>query len=165
MAAPVRQCIVDLDASYPERWKANGAAFLWTQRLYFSQYAAAATTGNFDISGFPGLAVIEGAWVLLSQNFTGGAVATSTFSVGTTASPALYVAATTVFATAATKTAPTALVGLTLVPGTYLGTAAAPASSATIRTQVVTTVGNTNVLTAGQLDLYVRLRFTAYRAK
>ena len=164
MTAPVRQCIVDLDTSYPSRWKANGAAFLWTQRIYFNEYNAASTTTNFDLTGFPGLAVIEGAWVLVNTNFTGGGAGSATFSVGTTGSPALYVAATSVFATAATKTVPVALVGLTLVPGTYLGTAATPAAAATVRTQLISNV-NTNLLTAGVLDLFIKLRYTAYRAK
>jgi hypothetical protein len=166
MAAPTRQIIVDLDFTYPQRWKANGAAFIWTRRVYFRDFAAAAVTGDLDVVGFPGAVLVEGAYAMVNTPFTGGAAATATLSAGTTGSPALYMAAQDVFSTtAATPTAPKALVGLTLVPGTYLGTAATPLATSTVRFRLTTTVGNTNVLTAGVADVFLRLRATAYRAK
>ena len=164
MAAPSRQMIVDLDMAFPARWKANGAAFVWTERIYFNNYNQASTTTNFDLLGFPGGVMIEGAWVLVNTNFTGGGAGSATFSAGTTGTPTLYVAATSVFATAGTKTVPVALVGAAQVPGTFLGTAATPLASATVRTQLVVNV-NTNLLTAGVLDFYMRLRACTYRAK
>lgn len=163
MAAPVRQTIVDQDATFPSRWKTNGAAFLWTVRLNFKSFAAAALTADQDFTGFVGGSVIEGAFLLFNQNWTGGAVATATLQVGTTATPNLYVAATSVFA-GATTTAPLPIVGLTLVPGTFLN-AANPMGAGTVRVRLTTTVANTNALTAGVADLYIRLRFPFFRAK
>jgi hypothetical protein len=163
MAAPVRKIIVDVDAATPWRWKANGGAGVFTERVYFRDFAAAATTANLDLTGFPGGIVIEGAFVMFNTNFTGGAVATCTMSVGTTGSPAAYVAATTVFS-GATVTAPIANVGLTLVPGTFLN-AATPLGAGTVRVQLITTVANTNALTAGVADIWLRLRAVAFRAK
>jgi hypothetical protein len=166
VAAPTRQIIVDLDFTFPARWKANGAAFMWTRRVYFRDFAAAALTGDLDVVGFPGGVVIEGAGALVNTPFSGGAAATATLSAGTTGSPALYMAAQDVFTTtAATPTAPKALVGLTLVPFTFLGTAATPLALSTVRFRLTTTVGNTNVLTAGVADVFLRLRAVAYRAK
>jgi hypothetical protein len=163
MAAPVRKIIVDVDAATPWRWKANGGTGLFTERVYFRDFAAAGLTGNLDLTGFPGALVIEGAWVMFNTNFTGGAVATCTMSVGTTATPTAYVAATTVF-TGATVTAPIVNPGVTIVPGTFLN-ATTPLGAGTVRVQVVTTVGNTNALTAGVADIWLRLRAVAYRAK
>ena len=167
MTAPVRQFPIDYDKSVAPRWEANNGACVWTRRVYFSNFAAAALTGNLDIGGFgPGPIVIEGCWAIVNTPFAGGAAATATLSAGTTASPALYMAATNVFTTTgATPTAPVVNVGLTLVPGTMLATAATPLNTATVRFQLVTTVGNTNVLTAGVADVYLRLRPCTYRAK
>jgi hypothetical protein len=165
MAAPVREEIVDYRNPEPN-WKANGAAYIWTRRLTFADFAAASTTGNKDIAGHVGGMLVEGAYAMLNTPFTGGTVGSATLSAGTTGSPTLYMAAQDVFSTnAATPTAPKALVGLTLVPGTYLGTAATPLALATVRFALVTTVANTSVLTAGVVDVFLRLRAMAYRAK
>jgi hypothetical protein len=167
MAAPVRQFPIDYDKAVAPRWEANNGSCVFTRRVYFSQFAAAALTGDLDMGGFgPGPIAVEGAWLILNTPFSGGAAATATMSAGTTGSPALYMAATDVFTTnAATPTAPKVNVGLTLVPGTMLATAATPLATATIRLRLTTTVGNTNVLTAGVADFYVRLRPVTYRAK
>lgn len=129
---------------------------LWTRRFHYADFAAAAATGNKDISGFPGGLVIEGAWAWLITNFTGGGAGSATLSIGTTGSPALYVAATSVFSGARK-----ALVGLTLVPGTFLNPTT-PTDSATVRFQLIANV-NTNLLTAGAVDVYLRLRAVSLR--
>jgi hypothetical protein len=165
MAAPVRKIIIDQDATFPSRWKTNGAAFLFQQRIYFSNFNAATLTTNFDLTGFPGGVLIEGSFFLLNTEFSGGAAATATISAGTTASPAAYVVATNVFTGAgATPTAPLPIVGLTIVPGTFLNQTT-PLAAGTIRIQLITTVGNTNVLTKGVIDYSARLRAPFYRAK
>ena len=132
-------------------WAQDDSAMLWRRRLYFSDFAAAATTGNKDIASFPGGLLIEGAFFWLITNFTGGGAATATLSAGTTGSAAAYVAATDVFAGARK-----AIVGLTLVPGTFLN-ASVPTDSATVRFALVASV-NTNLLTTGSVDVYLRLR-------
>jgi hypothetical protein len=163
VAAPLRKIIVDTRAPEPN-WKMLGPAQVFTQRIYFSQFASAATTVNLDLLNFPGHVVIEGAWFLFNVNWTGGAVASATLSAGTTGSPTLYVAATSVFS-GATLPLPLINVGVTQVPGTYLGTAATPGAFSTIRIQLVVAGANANALTAGQADFFVRLRAMIYRQK
>jgi hypothetical protein len=165
MAAPVRKVIVDFDKSKAAKFVANGATGVFTQRVYFSNFFAAAVTGDLDLTGFPGGLIIVGAWFLLRTPFAGGAIATATISAGTTGSPALYVAAQDCFTTqAATPTAPIGIVGAAQVPGTFLGTTATPLAASTIRIRLTTTVGNTNVATQGCADFYCALRAIYYRA-
>ena len=147
--------VVDPRAPEPN-WKQNAGSQLWTRRLYFSSFAAAATTGNVDIAGFPGGIEIEGAYAWLITNFTGGGAATATLSIGTTSSAAAYMAATSVFSGARKQ-----LVGLTLVPGTFLN-ATTPTASATVRFALVASV-NTNLLTAGSVDVFLKLRSASLR--
>lgn len=137
-------------------WVQDQGTQLWTRRFSFKDFAAAATTGNKDVDGFPGGLTIEGAFFWLITNFTGGGAGSATLSAGTTGSAAAYVAATSVF-TGARK----AVVGLTLVPGTFLN-ASTPTDSGTIRFALVSDV-NTNLLTAGAVDVYVRLRAASLR--
>jgi hypothetical protein len=132
-------------------WTQAGPSQLWTRRLYFSQFAAAATTGNLDIAGFPAGMVIKGAYAWLIANFTGGAVGSATLSIGTTGAATAYMAATSVF-TGARKQ----LVGLTQVPGLFLN-ATTPTAAGTVRFALVTTVANTNALTAGAVDVFLDL--------
>lgn len=129
---------------------------LWTRRFSYLDFAAAATTGNKDVTGFPGGLAIEGAFFWLITNFTGGGAGSATLSAGTTGSATAYVAATSVF-TGARK----AVVGVTIVPGTFLD-ATTPTGAGTIRFALVSDV-NTNLLTAGTVDVYVRLRAVSLR--
>src|ERR1700687_3665269 len=92
---------------------------LFRKRNYFSDFSAAATTVNLDVqpgqtwaTSFPAGLEILGAYFSLVTNFTGGGEASATLSAGTVASPAAYMAATTVF-----SGAPKINVGLTQVPG------------------------------------------------
>ena len=150
------------DALYVDQW-----TLLFRKRVYFTDFAAAATTVNLDTqlgqsvwTQFPAGLEILGAYFSFSQNFTGGAVGSCTLSAGTTGSPAAYVAATSVF-----TGAPKINVGLTQVPGTFLsGSGSYPfTGNGTVRIQMVTTVANTNALTAGRADFYMRLQAASIR--
>jgi|SRR5215475_6610428 len=160
-----REIVVDGRA--PEaNWKQNIGWQIWTRRIYFNDPVFTATAGltaNKDFTGFPGGLMIRGAFVVFTQNWTGGSVATSTLSVGTTASPAAYVAATTVFSGATPITTPVVNPGLTQVPGVFLATP--PISQGTVRVQLVTTVGNVNTLTAGRADIYLILAAVAINTR
>ncbi len=157
MPPPVRKIIVDYDKSQPPIWYGNGASCLFQQRLYFSNFSAAATTINYDITGFPTGINVKGCYFLLSTEFSGGTVGSCTVSAGTTALATAYVVASNCFTGAgATIAAPLAIVGVTLVPGTFM-------IGNTIRIQLVTTVANGNALTAGVVDFYADLQVPVYR--
>lgn len=142
------------------RWRENETSKLWTRRYQWGDFAAAAVTKVVDVVNFRAGAIIEGAFLLLVQNFTGGGAGSATFSAGTTGSATAYINAQNVFAGAAAND-PIFRVGATLVPGTALN-ATHPAQSATVRFTLTTDV-NTNLLTAGILDVFLRLRFIALR--
>jgi hypothetical protein len=126
--------------------------------LSFKNFATAATTVNYDITGFTGGLLILGAFIVPRINFTGGGAATATMSVGTTGTPTAYVAATTVFSGAQ----PRSIVGVTQVPGTYLGGAATPLAASTVRIQLICDV-NCSLLTAGLADIFMMLAATSAR--
>ena len=158
MAAPVRKIIVSPKRRGDALDQDSHAIYFW-RRLNYQDFAAAATTGNLDLTGFPGGLVVEGAFLYLVSVFAGGSVSAATLSVGTTSDAEKYVAATNVFTGA---TAPAAILGKTLVPGVFLNTTT-PTGAGTIRVQMLTTTANTNALTSGKADLYVRLRAASIR--
>lgn len=157
MAAPVRKIIVS-----PKRrgdaLDQDSSAILFWRRLNVADFAAASTTGNLDLTGFPGGLTIEGAFLVNVVDWAGGGAASATLSVGTTGTADAYVAATSVF----TGVGNVAIVGKTIVPGTFLGGAATPLASGTVRVALVSSV-NTNLMTAGKADLYIRLRAVSAR--
>jgi len=129
----------------------NEGEKLWTRRFAAAGWSAAATTVDIDITTFNGGLEILGAYAWLAQNFTGGAVATATLSVGTTGTPTAYINAQNLFAGA-----PTQRPGVTLVPGTFLN---APANaSGTVRFRLIVTGANTSALTTGVVDVFLILR-------
>ena len=133
-------------------WQQDAETRLFKRRMSYQAFAAAATTGDLDITGFPGGVEILGCWISLVTPFTGGGVGTATLSVGSTGTPDLYLTAASVFATAGRI-----LVGVTLLPGTFVGGAATPLAAGTIRVRL-TVDTLTNALTAGQADLFVRFQ-------
>lgn len=137
------------------RWRANQETKLWYRTLYYSQFSAAAGSATLDDATFPGGMLIEGAFIYIFAAFTGGAVSATTFSLGTTGSATAYVNAQDVF-TAAGLFKP----GATIVPGTPLN-ATSPLAAGTVRFTINTTTANTNALTAGRVDVYMRLRNVA----
>lgn len=144
----------------------DGPSRIIRQRLSFAMFSAAATTVNLDVqladpwTKFPGGIIIKGAWFVCVENWTGGSVSAATLSAGTTASATAYIAAGSVFS----GTNPRAIVGATQVPGTYLGLAATPLASGTVRVQLVTTTANANALTAGKTDFFMELQATSARS-
>jgi hypothetical protein len=157
MVASNRQVAIDGRAPEPN-WRQMGGWQAYVRRIYFNSppfNTTAGLTGNLDLTGFPGGLMIRGAFVIFTQNWTGGSVATATISVGTVASPAAFVAATTVFSGATPITTPVVNAGLTQVPGVFLATP--PIGQGTVRVQLITTVGNINTLTAGRADIYLML--------
>lgn len=141
-------------------WRENEGTKLWTRRYQWGDFTAAATSKVIDVTNFRAGALIEGAFILLVQNFTGGGNATATFSAGTTGAATAYVNAQDVFAGAAAFD-PIFRAGATIVPGTALN-ATHPTPSATVRFTLTTSV-NTSLLTAGIVDVFLRLRFVAIR--
>ena len=134
------------------RWRENQESKLFTRRFYFSQFSAASTSATLDLTAFAGGIVIEGAFVWIPVAWTGGAVSATTFSAGTTGSATAYINAVDVFTANLLVKA-----GVTQTPGTVLNTTT-PTASGTIRLTVTTTSANTNALTAGSVDLFLRLR-------
>jgi hypothetical protein len=142
------------------KWRENQESKLWTRRYQWGDFAAAAVTKVIDVTNFRAGAIIEGAFILLVQNFTGGGAGSATFSAGTTAAATAYINAQNVFAGAAAND-PIFRAGATLVPGTALN-ATHPIQSATVRFTLTADV-NTNLLTAGIVDVFLRLRFVAIK--
>lgn len=161
-----RQIVVQNRPPEPD-WLQNGPAHVYTRRIYWNSPpfpTTAATTGNIDLTGFPGALTILGAWIVFTQNWTGGAISAVTMSIGTTGSPAAYVAATSVFSGATPVTTPVAIPGVsTLAPGTFLATP--PQALGTVRVQLLTTTANVNALTAGRADIYLRLLAVSVNVK
>ncbi len=147
---------------YGDWLQTDQSSLYFRKRVYFTDFATAATTGNVDVlqpdpwTHFPAGIEIEGAGISLITNFTGGGAGTATLSVGTTGDAVAYVAATSVFSGAYKKIA-----GKTLVPFTFLEGTGAPAKS-TVRVALVCDV-NTNLLTAGKADIYLKLRAVSVR--
>ncbi len=153
MAQKSEMVVNSLEAGF--RWRQNQESKLWSRTLYFSSFAAAAGTATLDDATFPGGTLIEGAFVYIYAVFTGGAVSATTFSMGTTGSATAYVNAVDVFAAAGIfKT------GATIVPGTAMN-ATSPLAAGTVRFTINTTTANTNALTAGRVDCYIRTRSVA----
>jgi hypothetical protein len=151
--ALTRRIIVD--GRRPEEKLLQNGADLWLQqRINWKDPLAqiASTTVNFDIAGFPAGTLILGAFIRNITNWTGGAISAATLSLGTTASPAAYVAAVTVFAASAGKTLP----GTTLVPGTFVN-AATPLVGGTVRAQLLLTTANGNALLTGSADIFINV--------
>jgi hypothetical protein len=138
----------------------DGESKIWRRRYTFKDFNAATTTTNFDLQ-FPGGVIIERGYISLITVFSGGAAATATFSLGTTGSPATYLAATNVFtgATAAGNVTVATAAGL----NNPLAGVATPTAVGTVRAQLITTVGNTNVLTQGVVDVYLTLRALSFK--
>ncbi len=155
MAAPVRKIIVSPKRRGDMLDQDSNAIMFW-RRVQIADFAAAGTTNNLDLTGFPGGLFIEGAFISRVVAFAGGGSATATLSLGTTGDVTKYIAASDVFTGSAGI-----VVGKTLVPGTVLNTTT-PTASATIRVQLVTDV-NSNLLTAGKADIYIRLRAASLR--
>lgn len=150
MAGRVQQLFINyLKRSF--NWDENEGEKLWSRRFAAAAWSAAATTVNVDINTFNASVEILGAYAWLAQNFTGGAVATATLSVGTVGTPTAYINVQNVFAGA-----PTQRPGVTIVPGTFLN---APANaSGTVRFQLIVTGANASVLTTGVVDVFLILR-------
>jgi hypothetical protein len=142
------------------KWRENETSKLWTRRYQFGDFAAAAVSKVIDITNIRAGALIEGAFILLVQNFTGGGSGSATFSMGTTGSATAYVNAANVFAGAAAND-PIFRAGATQVPGTAMN-ATHPTQSATLRLTLTVDV-NTNLLTTGILDIFVRMRFVSIK--
>jgi hypothetical protein len=160
MGGNVQQCGVD-PRRRAFRWRQDESSKLWTRRFQFATFATAGVAQTLDMTAFPGGALIEGAFLVLIQNFAGGGSATATFSAGTTGTPTAYINAADVF-TGAAANAPIARPGATLVPGTFLQGTGNLDSGATVRFTLTVDV-NTNLLTTGILDVYLRLRFVAIK--
>jgi len=120
----------------------------------------AATTGNIDLA-VPGGLLVEAVHMSLITAFSGGSVSAATLSVGTTGSPATYLAATNVFTGATAGGAVTIGSGAGL--GNYAGGNSTPTAVGTIRIQLITTTANLSALTAGAADIFLRLRATTVR--
>jgi hypothetical protein len=124
-----------------------------------------ATTGNLDLLVQPGI-VFDEVFFILRKNFTGGAVSAATISAGTTASPTIYVLATSVF------TGASAPIGVSNAqkgsaytsPSTPFANPASPWASGTLRVQLVTTTANISALTQGWLELFVRGHLVSVRS-
>jgi hypothetical protein len=142
------------------KWRENQETKLWTRRYVAADFTASAHSKIVDITNFRAAAIIEGAFLLLEQNFAGGGAGSATFSAGTTGSATAYINAANVF-TGAAANDPIPLTGVTLVPGTFMN-ATHPIQSATLRLTLACDV-NTSLLTTGILDIFLRLRFVAIR--
>lgn len=143
------------------RWQQNEASKLFGHRFTYRDFAAAATSKTIDFTVFQPLALMEGAFVLLTQNFAGGGAGSATFSTGRPAAPTGWINAVNVF-TGASAGKAIALAGSSQSPGTFVNAANAadvvPAGS--VRFTLTCDV-NTNLLTTGILDVYLRLRFVS----
>lgn len=155
MAAPVRKIIVSPKRRGDMLDQDDGSILFW-RRVQYQDFAAGATTGNLDLTGFPGGLLVEGAFIFSVTNFTGGGAGSATLSAGSTGDAEKYVAATSVF-----SGSPKAVVGKTIVPGTFLNTST-PTAAGTVRIALVADV-NTNLLTAGKADIYIKLRAASIR--
>lgn len=152
---PIARKIV-VDPRYPEKqWQTNDAGQWFQQRLNWKDpiFQVAATTINYDITGFPAGTAIVGAFLRNGVNWTGGAIATATLSLGTTASPATYIAATSVFS-GSPKTVQQAA---TMLTGTFIN-AANPLSAGTIRAQLILTGANGSALLTGWCDVFIGIQ-------
>lgn len=150
---------------YEQSWETDGGSLTTRISLSWLDFAVGATTANYDIGNIPGGFLIEDAWVVVRQNFTGGAVSAATMSVGSTGSPTIYVLATSVFSGAPVYIGQAnAQKGAAFTsPATAFVNTALPPAVGTVRVQLVTTTANANALTAGKADLFMRMLATSVR--
>jgi hypothetical protein len=138
------------DNRHPEGAVPHNDPGFWIQeRVHYRDFNVAATTINYDLTGWQSTALVIQAFIRANVNWLGGAIATATMSLGTTASPAAYVAAVSVFS-ACPKTLP----GTAQVPGTFVN-AASPLLPGTIRCQLILTGANGTALTQGHADIFM----------
>lgn len=152
----------------PKRYEgpidADGFGITIRVNVNYKKFAAASTTGNYDITNFPGGVILEEAFLFLRTNFTGGGAGTATISVGSTGAATSYVLATSVFSGAPKAIGAVVAEKGTLMalPNTNFVNASTPTAAGTIRVQLVADV-NTNLLTAGNADLFLKLRAVSAR--
>jgi hypothetical protein len=151
----LRKVIVNPQTREPN-FNVNTAGAILQQRLNWKDpiFQVAATTINYDITGIPGGAQIECAFIRNGANWTGGAIGTATLSMGSTGSPTAYASAVSVFAGSPKDVPATVLSRPTWVSGT-----ATPNAAGTIRVQLVLTGANGNALLTGWADVFIWLRF------
>jgi hypothetical protein len=154
---PVRKIIVNRKR-YMDMLTQDESAILFWKRVSFKDFAAASTTTNLDLTGFPGSLLVEGGFISVVQLFSGGGAGSATLSVGTTVSATAFVTASNVFTGATNKI----YVGAAIAPGTMLTAATDATGPGTLRIQLASNV-NTNLLTFGKADIYVRFRAASIR--
>ena len=132
-------------------WLQNDDTKIKQYRVSSGMFNQAATTVNYDLVGFQAGTYIIAAGFRNRVNWTGGAIATATLSIGTTASPAAYTAATTVF-----SGAPATVTG-TFQPFPTFVNAATPLVGGTVRVQLIVTGANASALLQGNADIYLML--------
>ena len=150
-----------------EGFDEDGTAHVMRVALNYKDFAAASTTGNFDLVNFPGGLILEDCWAILRQEFSGGAVATATLSVGINGASTQFILAQNVFTGAGAPlplgVAPAQKGVMYSSPTTVFLVQATPWTVGNIRVACVTSVANTNALTAGKVDLFLKLRASSVR--
>lgn len=153
MAAPGRKVKVDFPG-WKTNWNAGRSAGIWRTRVGYGEFTSvAATTGTKDFSIFPGGLMVVGAFIWVATKFLGGAISAVTLALGSTGTADLYSTAADAFANSGVI-----LPGKTIVPGTFIGGAAAPNELGTVRLTIVSTTANLTALTQGVADIHFILR-------
>jgi hypothetical protein len=154
---PVRKIIVNRKR-YMDMLTQDECAILFWKRVSYKDFSAASTTTNLDLTGFPGSLLVEGAFMSLVQVFAGGGASSATLSAGRTTAATAFIAAGSVFTGVTTKI----FTGATLTPGNMLTASTDATGAGTLRIQLISDV-NTNLLTSGKADIYVRFRAASIR--
>ena len=162
MATPVYNLII---RTSPVRsafvtWPTDEPGFWFRRRFSIKDFNVAATTANFDML-VPGGVRITRAFISLITVFAGGSISAATLSLGTTGSPATYLAATNVFTGASASGAVTIASGAGL--GNFVGGNATPTAVGTIRAQLLTTTDNASNLATGKVDVFLLLEANSVR--
>lgn len=147
-------------------FQADGNDAFMRYTLGYKDFNAATTTTNFDLPNFPAGALIEDVFFVCRANFTGGGNASATISIGSTATPTLYVLAKSVFATT-----PPQILGIVAAdkgtafssPQSNFVNQGNPFAQGTVRVQLITSV-NANLLTSGVVDVFIEIRGVSIRA-
>lgn len=123
----------------------------------FAAYAAAATTGDKVIGTLPAKARIVAIYADTTTKYIGGAVATCTLRLGTTAGGVEVLASHDVFTAAVTKGLLDADLGTSMVRASAIQGGYMPSFTGTtsLTARITTTGANTNALTQGSTTWYI----------
>lgn len=125
--------------------------------LTYAAFSAAALTADKTIATLPAKTRLVGIVADCTETFTGGAVASATLKIGSSAGGTQFLAQADVFTTAATFGLADADLGTAMTRAASIqgGALSSWSSTTAVNARITTTTANTDALTAGSVTVYL----------